>query len=223
MSGDGVVYEPVHVSKQSLLQIAPVIPCSNAGFRKDDFFVGQKAVDVIQFACFTSVVMPCRTYHQFASFILICQSIKYPYRVFLLFPHVVIVPIVVKTVDLCCESSFFEGCCKMWNKLSLFVPWHKKAGAVALVEGLVLWSNGMDVNPLLSKCLYKLYEILCICASHIGVEMSACPGVVLLQRPQILYFHPFRACPWRGNDLDIWVDVQDFFDDGDDVVGFIIV
>ena len=134
-----------------------------------------------------------------------------------------IVPIVVKTVDLCCESSFFEGCCKMWNKLSLFVPWHEKAGAVALVEGLVLWSNGMDVNPLLSKCLYKLYEILCICASHIGVEMSACPGVVLLQRPQILYFHPFRACPWRGNDLDIWVDVQDFFDDGDDVVGFIIV
>ena len=157
-------------------------------------------------------------HHQLAALHRIIESIVDIHWVIHLTRHSIVVVVVVKHVDLRLQSSLAEGRGQMLQEGSLFFPGHIQAGTVATIERLVLRRHSIDIDAMLAESLDKLHEVLGIVAVVLRIQMAIRPMVVGLGGIQVLHLHPARAGPGRADDLHLGIDLEDFLQDGYQVI-----
>ena len=127
----------------------------------------------------------------------------------------IVVVVVVVGDDLGVETCFFEcGAEGGFDKVALFLPGHEQGGGVALVQGFVLYGDGVDGDAFSFHGLDVFDKVGGVILVVSGVELPACPRFEGLAILQVVYFHPCRAGPGRGKNLYLRIDGENLFEDG---------
>jgi len=197
-----------HIFHQTFLQVTTIIPHADRSFGKDQFLVRTLLSDIVQFFAPAAIIVVSGSGQESGGYFIIIHL----NGVLLLIGHVIVVVIMIESINLRIQSGSLESRTKsVTHKGQFFLPTHEQRCGISPIQRFILWSNGININTFITKCLNPFHEVSGIILIVIRIQLSACPGIKGFLFLQVIHLHPFGACPRRAQYLDGGINRQNIF------------
>ena len=205
---DGTDTQFLHIPQKGLFHIPTGIPFSYRSLRENQFLIRPCLMYGQQLLTITTIIMISASRKIPCSLLIL----KNPQRILTLILHIVIIIIVVERIYLNSRILLRQkrSQCAL-HEITLLFPAHKERRRISPVQRLILRRNTIYFDAFFLERLNPLQEIKRIIVIIIRIQLPSSPGIIRFPVLQTLHLHPFRACPRRPHNLQVWINRQDLF------------